>query len=50
MKRKKTERTKEKKSGYRESNIRMIREIKSEDSQKRINMLVTHCYLKEEDR
>jgi len=50
MKVKKTEKTEEKKAGYRESNIRMIREIKSEDSQKRINMLVTHCYLKEADR
>lgn len=50
MKVKKVERTEEKKNGYRESNIRMIREIKSEESQKRINMLVTHCYLKEADR
>ena len=49
MKEKKTERTEEKKTGYKESNIRMIRKIKSEDSQKRINMLVTHCYLKEAD-
>lgn len=48
MKEKKKERTEEKKTGYRESNIRMIRKIKSETSQKRINMLVTHCYMKEE--
>lgn len=49
MKEKKTERTEEKKNNYRESNIRMIEKIKSENSQKRINMLVTHCYLKEID-
>ena len=48
MKEKKKERTEEKKTGYRESNIRMIRKIKSEESQKRINMLVVYCYLKEE--
>ncbi len=49
MKEKKNERIEEKKNCYRASNIRMIREIKSETSQKRINMLVTHCYLKEAD-
>lgn len=50
MKEKRAEKIEEKKTGYRESNIRMILEIKSEDSQKRINMLVSHCYLKEADR
>ena len=50
MKKKTEERTEAKGPGSRESNIRMIREIKSEDSQKRINMLVQHCYVKEVDR
>ena len=36
-------------SGYRESNIRMIRKIKSEESQKRISKLVPYCYVKEAD-
>ncbi len=49
MKKKTEERTEAKGTGYRESNIRMIRKIKSEESQKRINMIVTHCYLKEAD-
>lgn len=49
MKEKKVERTEKKKSSYRESSIRMIEKIKSEDSQKRINMIVTLCYLQEAD-
>ena len=48
MQKKETKEKEVKATGYRESNIRMIRKIKSEESQKRINMLVTHCYLKEE--
>ena len=40
----------EKKSNYRECNIRMIERIKSEESQKRINMIVTLCYLQEGER
>ncbi len=50
MKKKTEERTEVKGTGYRESNIRMIRMIKSEESQKRINKLVTYCYVKEVDK
>ena len=50
MKKKTEEKNEVKVTGYKESNIRMIREIKSEDSQKRINMLVQHCYVKAVDR
>ena len=49
MKEKKAERTEEKKTSYKESSIRMIERIKSENSQKRINMIVTLCYLQEAD-
>ncbi|MBP3617897.1 MAG: hypothetical protein J6J38_07660 [Lachnospiraceae bacterium] len=49
MKEKKKEKTEEKKNSYKESSIRMIEKIKSEQSQKRINTIVTLCYLQEAD-
>lgn len=49
MKEKKVEKTEEKKNGYRENNIRMIRNIKSEVTQKKINDYVSRIYIYEED-
>lgn len=47
MEGKQKERNEKKECNYMESNIRTIRKIKSEESQKRINKLVTYCYVKE---
>ena len=49
MKEKRTERNEAKATSYMESNIQIIQKIKSEQSQKRINKLVTYCYVKEAD-
>ena len=49
MKRKKQKSTEMKATSYMESNIKIIQKIKSEENQKRINKLVAHIYVYEEE-